>query len=140
MQIRFVNELIKQKVTLLNLPKLIPVINYSFNNVITNISLSDALNLASGFTKANKSDMNTFKLFGIDKRINDIDYFIYTKKVEDVKTRERYDTQEIIDIYFKSKSGLFSPDSQKAYDYDSVVRENPSNRQTNTKKSDQDRP
>jgi LCP family protein required for cell wall assembly len=140
MQIRFINELIKQKVTLLNLPKLIPVINYGFNNVITNISLSDALNLASGFTKANKPEMNTFKLYGIDKRINDTDYFVYINKVEDVKTRERYDTQEIIDKFFKSKSGLFSPDKQKAYDYDSVIRENPSNRETNTRSTGGDKP
>ncbi|EPR13367.1 LCP family protein [Ruminiclostridium papyrosolvens] len=140
MQIKFVNELIKQKVTLLNMPKLIPVINYAFSNVITNISLSDTLNLAGGLTRANKQEMNSFKLCGLDRTINEIYYFIYTQKVENVKTREQYDTQEIIDKYFKTKTGKFSPEPDKKYNYLSVLPKNPSNAETESKSNGKDKP
>ncbi len=140
MQIKFVNELIKQKVTLLNMPKLVPVINYAFSNVITNITLSDTLNLASGLTKANKQEMNTFKLCGLDRTINEIYYFIYNQKVEDTKTREQYDTQEIIDKYFKTKTGKFLPDPDKKYNYRSLLLDNPSNSNTESKSNGKDRP
>ncbi|AEY66229.1 LCP family protein [Clostridium sp. BNL1100] len=140
MQIKFVNELIKQKVTVLNLPKLIPVINYAFSNVITNISLSDTLNLASGFTKANRPEMNTFKLYGVDRTINDIYYFIYNNKVEDVKTRDQYDTQEIIEKFFKTKTGNFLPDPDKKYNYHTVLADNPSNSETESRNNGKDKP
>ncbi len=140
MQIKFVNELIKQKVTLLNMPKLIPVVNYAFSNVITNISLSDTLNLATGLTRANKQEMNTFKLCGLDRYINDIYYFIYNQKVENVKTKEEYNTQEIIDKYFKSKTGKFSPDPNKKYDFHSVLPPNPSNTENESRSDGKDKP
>lgn len=140
MQIKFVNELIKQKVTLLNMPKLIPVVNYAFSNVITNISLSDTLNLATGLTRANKQEMNTFKLCGLDRYINDIYYFIYNQKVENVKTKEEYNTQEIIDKYFISKTGKFSPDPNKKYDFYSVLPPNPSNTETESRSDGKDKP
>ncbi len=140
MQIKFVNELIKQKVTLLNMPKLIPVINYAFSNVITNISLSDTLNLAGGLTRANKQEMNTFKLSGLDRTINEIYYFIYNQKVENVKTKEQYDAQDIIDKYFKAKTGKFSPDPDKKYNYLSVLPKNPSNSETESRNNGKDNP
>ncbi|ACL76068.1 LCP family protein [Ruminiclostridium cellulolyticum] len=140
MQIRFVNELIKQKATILNLPKLIPVINYTFSNVITNISLSDTLNLVSGFTKASRPEMNTFQLCGVDRTINDIYYFIYNNKAEDLKTNAQYDTQDIIDKYFQAKTGLFSPDPDKKYNFRSVLAENPSNSETETRSNGKDKP
>ncbi len=140
MQIRFINELIKQKVTLLNLPKLVPVINYAFSNVVTNISLSDTLNLASGLTKANKQEMNTFKLCGLDRYINGTYYYIYTQKVENVKTNEQYDIQEINDKYFKTKTNNFLPDPDKKYDYHSVLPKNPSNSETETRSNGKDKP
>lgn len=140
MQIRFINELINQKVTLLNLPKLIPVINYTFSNVITNISLSDTLNLASGFTKANRPEMNTFKLYGLNRRIDGIDYVIYNEKAENVKTKELYDTQAIIDKYFNTKTGVFSPDINKKYSFRSMLADNPSNKETNSHNNGRDKP
>ncbi len=140
MQIRFINELIKQKVTLLNMPKLIPVINYAFSNVVTNISLSDTLNLVGGLTRADKQQMNTFKLCGLDRYINETYYFIYNQKVEDVKTRDQYDAQEIIDKYFKSKIGNFLPDPDKKYNYHSVLPKNPSNSETETRSNGKDKP
>ncbi len=144
MQIKFVNELIKQKVNLLDLPKLIPVINYAFENVITNVSLSDTLSLVSAFTKASRPDMNTFKLCGLDRRIDSIDYFIYINKIEDTKTRDRFDSQEIIDKYFTSKSNSnsnsFIPDINKKYDFESILKNNPSNSDTDSQGDGEDKP
>jgi LCP family protein required for cell wall assembly len=140
MQIKFVNELIQQKVNLLQLPKLIPIINYAFENVITNISLSDTLSLVSAFTESSKPSMNTFKLHGVDKRISDTDYFIYINKIEDTKTREVFDSQEVIDSLFKSNSYLIIPDKNKKYDYKSILGNNPSNTATDFKADNQDKP
>lgn len=142
MQIKFVNELIKQKVNLLDLPKLIPVINYAFENVITNTSLSDTLSLVSGFTKASRPEMNTFKLCGLDRRIDSIDYFIYINKIEDTKTRDRFDSQEIIDKYFisKSNSNSFIPDINKKYEFESILKSNPSNSDTDIQENGEDKP
>jgi polyisoprenyl-teichoic acid--peptidoglycan teichoic acid transferase len=140
MQLKFLNELIQQKVNLLQLPKLIPIINYTFNNVITNTSLSDTLSLVSSFTKASRPSMNTFKLFGVDKRINNADYFIYNGKIEDTKSRVKYDSQEIIDKYFTSKSHLFIPDKNKKYDFETILNSNPSNSETNTHSDGKDKP
>ncbi len=140
MQIKFVNELIQQKVNLLQLPKLIPIINYAFENVITNISLSDTLSLVNTFTASAKPSMNTFKLHGLDKRINSTDYFIYIDKIEDTKKRKVFDSKEIISSYFDSKSYLIIPDKNKKYDFESNLRSNPSNDETDNKADNTDKP
>ncbi len=132
MQIKFVNALIEQKVNLLELPKLIPIIKYTFDNVITNTSLSDTLSLVSAFTQSSRPSMNTFKLYGLDRRIDATDYIIYINKIEDTKTRERFDSQEIIDKYFISNSDLFIPNENRKYDLESILRDNPSNANTDT--------
>lgn len=138
MQVRFINEFIKQKVTLLNLTKFIPIINYTFDNVITNISLSDMLSLFGGFTQSSKPEMKTFKLYGVDKRIDSIDYFVYTNKIEDTKTNDIFSSREIINQYFGSKTGLITPN--KKYDYNSILNSNPSNSETDTSGDGTDKP
>lgn len=140
MQIKFLNELIQQKVNLLGLPKLIPIINYTFQNVITNTSLSDTLSLFSAFTKASRPSMNTFKLYGLDRRINNSDFFIYINKIEDTKTRDRFDSQELIDKFFLSKSTSFIPDKSKKYDFQAILNSNPSNSETNSLSDGTDKP
>ncbi|PYG87564.1 LytR family transcriptional attenuator [Ruminiclostridium sufflavum DSM 19573] len=139
MQIKFVNELIKQKVNLLQLPKLIPIINYAFDNVITNVSLSDTLSLVNAFTESSRPEMNTFKLYGVDKRIDNIDYFIYINKVENTKTNKVINSKEVFDTYFASKSYLVIPDKNKSYDFESILN-NPSNSETDTYGDNADKP
>jgi len=140
MQIRFLNALIEQKANLLELPKLIPIINYTFENVITNTSLSDTLSLFSAFTQAARPSMNTFKLYGLDRRIDNIAYLIYIDKIEDTKTRERFDSQEIIDKYFLSNSNSFIPNKSKKYDSEAILKSNPSNSDTNSQGDGKDKP
>lgn len=140
MQIKFVNELIQQKVNLLQLPTLIPIIKYAFENVITNFSLSDTLSLVSAFTESSKPSMNTFKLYGLDKRINNIEYFIYIDKIENTKTREVFNSDEIIKNYFNSKSYLIIPERNNKYDFESILKNNPSNANTDAHSDNQDKP
>ena len=140
MQIRFLNELIQQKVNLLGLPKLIPIINYTFENIITNTSPSDTLSLFSAFSQASRPSMNTFKLYGLDRRIDNADYFIYINKIEDTKTREKFNSQEIIDKYFLSKSTSFIPDKIKKYDFEAILKINPSNSETDSLGDGKDKP
>jgi len=140
MQIRFLNELIQQKVTLFQLPKIVPVINYAFENVITNMTLTDTLSLLNAFTKESRPSMNTFRLYGLDRTINKEYFFIYIDKIEDTKTRDIFDSQEIIDKYFKSNSNLFIPDLDKKYNYKSILNSNPSNSKTDVKKDGIDKP
>jgi LCP family protein required for cell wall assembly len=139
-QVKFLNEILKQKVSLIKLPSLIPIINYTFNNIITNTSLSDTLSLFSAFTKESRPDMNTFKLSGIDRRINGADFFIYNNKIEDTKTRELLSSQEIIDKYFTSSSVLIVPDKTEQYIFEAIVNDNPSNSETDTKQTGKDKP
>ncbi|MDF2986137.1 MAG: cell envelope-related function transcriptional attenuator common domain protein [Eubacterium sp.] len=140
MQIRFVNAIIEQKVNLLDLPKLIPIINFAFDHVITNTSLSDTLSLFRAFTQASRPEMNTYKLYGIDRRINDADFFIYNNTVENTKTREIFNSDEIIEKYFVTQSGKFVPDEDNHYDFQAILRDNPSNEDTDSKGDNQDKP
>ncbi len=140
MQIKFVNAIIEQKVNLLELPKLIPIIDYAFDNVITNTSLSDTLSLFRAFTQSSRPEMNTYKLYGIDKRIYDADFFIYNNTVENTKTREIFNSDEIIEKYFVTPSGNFIPDKDNQYDFETILRDNPSNDDTDSKGDNKDKP
>lgn len=140
MQIRFVNAMIEQKVNLLELPKLIPIIGYAFDNVITNTTLSDTLSLLKAFTQSARPEMNTFKLYGLDRRINNADFFIYIEQIENNKTRERFKSGKIIDKYFTSASGTFKPDPDREYDYRPMLANNPSNAETDASSDGKDKP
>ncbi len=140
MQVKFVNEMIQQKVNLLELPKLIPIIDYAFDNVITNITLSDTLSLFRAFTQGSRPDMNTFKLYGVDLNISETDFFIYNNTFENTKTKEVLKAQKVIDAYFSTASGNYKPDSDKHYDFGEILKNNPSNKETDTKESNKDLP
>ena len=140
MQLKFVNAIIEQKVNLLELPKLIPIIDYTFDNVITNTSLNDVLSLLRAFTQGSRPDMNTFKLSGIDKRIDGADYVIYNNTIEDTKARKIYRSDEIIKEYFSIPSGNYIPDEKHRYDYDKIISDNPSNSDTDISKDGKDKP
>jgi hypothetical protein len=84
--------------------------------------------------------MNTYKLYGIDRRINDADFFIYNNTVENTKTREIFNSDEIIEKYFVTQSGKFVPDEDNHYDFQAILRDNPSNEDTDSKGDNQDKP
>lgn len=140
MQIKFVNALIDQKLNLLQLPNLIPIIGYTFENVITNTELNDVLSLVSAFTQGSRPEMNTFKLYGIDKRIAGADFFIYNQTVEDTRSRKILRASEVINNYFTIPAGNFTPDPGKKYDFSTANRDNPSNAQSDAAGDNKDKP
>lgn len=140
MQVRFVNAIIEQKANLLELPKLIPIISYTFNNVITNTELNDVLSLFRTFTQGSRPEMNTFKLAAIDKRIAGADFIIYTQNIEDTKSREILRADEVIEKYFSIPSGNIFPDPAEKYDFNTANRDNPSNSETDSSGDNKDKP
>ena len=140
MQIKFVNAIIEQKANLLELPKLIPIINYAFDNVITNTELNDVLSLFGAFTQGTRPEMNTFKLYGIDKRIAGADFFIYNEIVEDTKSRKLLRADEVIEQYFTIPTGNYTPDPDSMYDFKIANRDNPSNTDTDSMGDNKDKP
>lgn len=140
MQIKFVNAIIEQKANLLELPKLIPIINYAFDNVITNTELNDVLSLFGAFTQGTRPEMNTFKLYGIDKRIAGADFFIYNETVEDTKSRKLLRADEVIEQYFTIPTGNYTPDPDSMYDFKIANRDNPSNTNTDSMGDNKDKP
>ncbi len=140
MQLKFVNAIIEQKANLLELPKLIPIINYAFDNVITNTELNDVLSLFGAFTQGTRPEMNTFKLYGIDKRIAGADFFIYNETVEDTKSRKLLRADEVIEQYFTIPTGNYTPDPDSMYDFKIANRDNPSNTETDSMGDNKDKP
>ncbi|OPX43676.1 putative transcriptional regulator YvhJ [Ruminiclostridium hungatei] len=140
MQLKFVNALIDQKVNLLQLPNLIPIVGYTFENVITNTELNDVLSLVSAFTQGSRPGMNTFKLYGIDKRIAGADFFIYNQTVEDTGSRKIIRAREVIASYFSIASAEFTPDPGKRYDFNTANWDNPSNDQSDAAGDNTDKP
>jgi len=140
MQIKFVNAIIDQKVNLLDLPKLIPIINYAFDNVVTNIELNNVLSLFRAFTQGSRPEMNTFKLYGIDKRIDGQAFIIYNNTVEDTKSKKILRSDEVIEEYFSVPDAKFIPDKNKRYDFSVARGSNPSNSETDSVGDNTDRP
>ncbi len=140
MQIKFVNAIIEQKVNLLEIPKLIPIINYAFNNVVTNTELNNVLTLFSAFTQGSRPEMNTFKLYGIDKRIDDLAFIIYNNTVEDTKSKKILRSDEVIENYFSVPVAKFIPDKNKKYDFSTAKGSNPSNTDTDSVGDNSDKP
>lgn len=139
-QVKFINEMIQQKVSLLQLPKLIPIIGYAFDNVITNTTLNDTLSLLKAFTQGSRPEMNTFKLYGVDMNISDTDYVVYNYTFENTKTKKVVKAQEVIDAYFSSASGNYIPESGKSYNFGEILKNNPSNKASDTKEPNEDIP
>ncbi len=152
MQVKFIKEFIRQKVKIEYLPKFNSVINYAFQNIITNMSLSDALKLTSGLIKISPDDFNSFRLDGEDKVINDGWYYIYNDKFIDIDSSESLPAEEIVAQYFKSAGGIAVPSGEQllieeddqpsgsAKKPAATKKQNPSNPDTDVKGTGKDKP
>lgn len=138
MQIRFINTMIDQKVNIVELPSLIPVIRFGFDNVITNATLSDTLSLLTAFTKGERPPMNTFKLHGVDRTLYNQQFFIYNQNIEDTGSRKVLKAEDIIHQYFTTTGNNFSPIVK--YHYNDTFYDNPSNSDSDTKGEKTDLP
>lgn len=151
MQVKFIKAFMNQKLNIQYLPKFNSVINYAFENIITNMTLSDALKLASGVINISGSSFNSFRLDGEDRIINGGWFYIYNGKMINIDTKESLPSEDIASLYFKSVGGIATPtelfvpdekdeDSSPASGKKPATVKNPSNSETDSKGSGKDKP
>jgi len=152
MQVKFIKAFMSQKLNIQYLPKFNSVINYAFENIITNLTLSDALKLASGVINISGSSFNSFRLDGEDRIINGGWFYIYNGKMINIDTKESLPSEEIVSAYFKSVGGIATPtdlyvpseqeeDSSPATNSKNPATvKNPSNAETDSKGTGKDKP
>jgi polyisoprenyl-teichoic acid--peptidoglycan teichoic acid transferase len=152
MQVKFIKEFISQKFKIQNLPMFTSVINYAFQNIITNMTLPDALKLSSGIMNISPDNFNSYRLDGEDKIINDGWYYVYNGKFINIDTKESIPAEEVISKYFYSTNGiaipsgdLIVPDEETEPSTTSTKKhvkskKNPSNTETDTKGTGKDKP
>lgn len=147
MQVRFIKEFIRQKLTIQYLPQFNSVINYAFQNIITNMTLTDALKLTSGVINISSDNFNSFRLDGNDKVISGGWYYVYNGKFISIDTKESLPAEEIVSKYFYSADGLITPTGELYVPADSsgdtssattkkttkYKKKNPSNSKTDVK-------
>ncbi len=112
MQMKFIKEFIKQKLKVQNIPKINPVLNYAFENIITNMTLSDALKMTSGLISISPDNFNSFRLDGEDKVINKVWYHLYNDNMINIETKESLSSAEIVENYFYSANGIATPSGE----------------------------
>jgi len=152
MQVKFLKEFIHQKLTIQYLPKFNPVINYAFKNIITNMTLTDALKLASGVITVSADNFNSFRLDGEDKVISGGWYYVYNGKMINMDTKESLPAEEIIAQYFYSINGIVTPSVDQIVPDETSepsastkkpavsTKKNPSNTETDTSGTGKDKP
>lgn len=151
MQMKFIKEFIKQKLKVQNIPKLNPVLNYAFENIITNMTLSDALKMTSGLISISPDKFNSFRLDGEDRVINKGWYYVYNGNLMNIETKESLPAADIVENYFYSAKGIATPSGELYVPDESnddedevkpppvskkkpaVKKQNPSNTETDTK-------
>ena len=155
MQVKFIKEFIGQKLNIQYLPKFNSVINYAFENIITNMMLSDALKLTSGVINISADNFNSFRLDGEDKIINGGWFYEYNGNIINIDSKESLPAEDIVSRYFKTVGGIVTPselfvpkhrddeDDKPSKSNKKPARstmKNPSNPQTDSKGNGKDKP
>ncbi len=152
MQVKFIKAFMSQKLKIQYLQDFNAVISYAFENIYTNMTLTDALKLTSGVLKVTTADFNSFRLAGEDKLISGGWYYVYNGKFINIDSAEEMPAEEVIQKYFNSKGGISTPsDGLVVPDTNSepstntnkpanTTKKNPSNTQTDIKNDGKDKP
>lgn len=153
MQVKFIQAFINQKLKIQYLSKFNAVINYAFKNIITNMTLTDALKLTSGVLKVSSDNFNSFRLDGEDKVISGGWFYVYNNKIINIATKESLPAEEVISEYFYSNNGILTPsnelinsEEEEAKPSESTkapaksTKKNPSNTGSDTKSNGNDKP
>ncbi len=154
MQVKFIKEFMSQKLKIQYLQDFNSVINYAFQNIVTNMTLTDALKLTSGVLKISTDNFNSFRLDGEDKVISGGWYYVYNGKMINIDSKEALPSEEVVNQYFYSANGiatpsgeLFVPDEDSEDSEPSTIpkkpitkKKNPSNSQTDIKPNGKDKP
>jgi LCP family protein required for cell wall assembly len=112
MQMKFIKEFINQKLKVQYIPRFNSVLNYAFENIITNMTLTDALKLTSGLINISSDNFNSFRLDGEDKVISGGWYYIYNGNFVNIDTKESLPADEIVEKYFYSVGGISTPSGE----------------------------
>ena len=154
MQVKIIKAFISQKLNIQNFPKFNSVINYAFQNIVTNMMLTDALKLTSGVINIKADTFNSFRLDGEDKLITGGWYYVYNGNFINIDTKISEPAETIIPLYFHSERGistpseLFVPDPKDSEDTQPSkstkkspsTKKNPSNSETDSKGTGKDKP
>lgn len=156
MQVKFIKAFISQKLNIQNFPKFNSVINYAFQNIVTNMTLTDALKLTTGVINIKADTFNSFRLDGEDKLISGGWYYVYNGNFINIDTKITEPSENIVPLYFYSQRGisipseLFVPDKNSKDSEDTqpskstkkppAIKKNPSNSETDTKGTGVDKP
>jgi LCP family protein required for cell wall assembly len=95
----FFKEVIRQKVTVRNLPNLVKSLDIIFNNLKTDFMLNEILVYIDGIEKI--EDIKLFVLSGTEKTINGVWYYDYNGKI--LHDGTSMDSDSVIGKYFSSK-------------------------------------
>lgn len=154
-QQKFIKELIRQKVNIINITKLNDIVKEVFNNIETNLKLSDMLKMAQGIDKLSLSNVTMFKLPG-----NDDDegaagwYYTYDKaKTEEIIKQNFSSTGDFVNNITnksnntkeKNTESNVAPKSTskpkpKVEPTNNITKDNPSNGESSTKSPPKDAP
>lgn len=96
----FFRELIKQKATVGNLPKLIKAFDIIIEKLKTDFTLGEILAFANDIRKIDLEDVKTFVLSGNEKTINGVWYYDFNDKI--LHDGKSHDASVIIKEYFAS--------------------------------------
>ncbi len=157
MQVSFIKAFINQKLNVQNFSKFNSVVNYAFENTITNMTLTDALKLATGVINIKSDNFNSFRLDGENKLINRGWYFLYNGNFINIDTNESMPSQDVVNQYFYSKNGISTPSelfvpndnseepddktpSKNTKKPNGITKKNPSNADTDAKGTGVDKP
>ena len=152
MQVKFIKEFINQKLNIQYLSKFNSVINYAFQNIVTNMTLTDALKLSTGIIKVSANNFNSFRLDGEDKVINGGWFYVYNGKFINIDTKASILAEEVITEYFYSANGIATPlgdlfvptehsePSTSTKKPIKAKKKNPSNTKTDIKSTGKDKP
>lgn len=96
----FIKELIRQKATLANLPKVFSVLDIIFDRVKTDFSLDEILGYAYNIDSISMERVKTFVLSGSDSIIDGVWFFQFNNAL--LYQGANYDSASVVQKYFKS--------------------------------------
>lgn len=88
-QQNFIKELIRQKLNILYITRLNDIINTVFNNIETNLSMSEVLKMSGSATKIQPDNIQTFKIPG-DSVLDGAWYYIMDKEETRMIVKENF--------------------------------------------------
>lgn len=144
-QQNFMRELMKQKLSLQYLPKLTGVINTIFENVETNFTLSEVVNMTSYISRFKTDNLSFIEMPGTTYDASPWYYLCDVPAAREIMAESFICDYGFVSVdgdmkefYLKKKNSPAKPSVKKTEETKDVVKDNPSNEDTTITGSDQD--